>query len=237
MDNNQHYEQELDLSQLIRILLNRWYLIVVAVVVIGGLATIFAATRDDYYEASRTYAIQIEAGEGSTITDAVRLVNTYISFSTSEIVMDRLVDTLNQHPDAEITYNAQMLRRMISVRESGAQSIAITITVTSGNPEEAALIANELFNSIDELIRTEMQNLQDIDSWGNAKVPGIPSGPNRPLYVVVGILLGGMVGVLGVFLIEFFDKTIKSTTDIENKLNLRVLGIIPDYEMEEEVPE
>ncbi len=237
MDQEERYEQELDLSQLMRILINRWYLILIAVIVIGGLATGFAATRDDYYEARTTYAIQIEAGDGSTITDAVRLVNTYVRFSTSEVVIDNLVETLNAHPDTTRTYTPRALRTMISVRESGSQSIAIDIVVTSSDPVEAALVANELFNSIDYLVENEMQNLQSIDSWGMAKVPEYPSGPNRMLYSVVGVLLGGMVGVLGVFLIEFFDKTIKSTTDIEKKLQLRVLGIIPDYNMDEEVSE
>ena len=41
--------------------------------------------------------------------------------------------------------------------------------------------------------------------------------------------------VLGlVFVIEFMDQTIKTTDDIENKLKLRVLATIPDYDMTEE---
>jgi capsular polysaccharide biosynthesis protein len=124
---------------------------------------------------------------------------------------------------------------VISVSERGAQSIAIEISVTTGDPEESAIIANELFNVIDQLTRSnEIENLETVDGWGLAEAPENPSGPNRLLYMIIGVILGGILGVFAVFMIEFLDKSVKSTNEIENKIGLRVLGIIPDYDMEVE---
>ena len=53
------------------------------------------------------------------------------------------------------------------------------------------------------------------------------------MYLAVGILLGGMIGVGLVLGVEFLDKNIKVGKDIENVLGLRLLGIIPDYDMDE----
>ncbi len=242
MDNQEQYEQELDLNQLIRIMLMRWYIILAAVVVVAGAATFYTfMMQDDYYTAERTFAISVEADDTSTVAGhqlAERLVNSYIDFSTSKVVLDELRDVLQDHPDITRTYTNTRLRNMITVSGRSTQSIAIDITVTSGDPDEAAIIANELFNVIDMLTRSDqIENLQTVDSWGIADVPEFPSGPNRLLYMVIGVILGGMVGVFGVFLFEFFDKTIKSTKDVESKLGIRVLGILPDYEMEEEVVE
>ncbi len=243
MENQQeNFEQELDLTQLIRILLLRWYVIIASVILIVGLTGFYAyVMQDDYYTAERTFAIRVEADDTSTVAGhqlAERLVNSYIDFSQSKLVLDNLRENLTEYDEITTTYTNAQFRNMITTSGRGTQSIAIDIRVTSQDPIEAAIIANELFIVIDELTRSEeIQNLQTIDSWGIADTPTFPSGPNRPLYMIIGLVLGGMIGVFGVFVVEFFDKTIKTTKDVETKLGLRVVGIIPDYDMYQEVVE
>ena len=45
--------------------------------------------------------------------------------------------------------------------------------------------------------------------------------------LVLGLLLGGVLGVLAAFLREFLDDTLKTPLDVEQKLKLPVLGVIP----------
>jgi capsular polysaccharide biosynthesis protein len=54
---------------------------------------------------------------------------------------------------------------------------------------------------------------------------------------VIGIILGGIAGVGIIFVIEFLDKSIKTPDDVERRLGLRMLAIIPDYKMESEIEE
>mgnify|MGYP000895392997 FL=1 len=96
----------------------------------------------------------------------------------------------------------------------------------------ASDIANELVVIIKDL-STEFVGLENVEVLYPAETPTAPSGPNRLLYVIVGGLLGGIIGVGLVLGIEFLDKNIKNTKDVENILNLRVLGSIPEYYMEE----
>jgi len=84
-------------------------------------------------------------------------------------------------------------------------------------------------------VSLNFDGFDNIEILDVATTPENPSGPNRLLYVVIGVLLGGIVGVGIVFMIELFDKTLKSPLDIERKLGLRLLAIIPDYTMEEEI--
>ena len=51
--------------------------------------------------------------------------------------------------------------------------------------------------------------------------------PNLRMNLMYGILAGLLLGVLGAFLLEFFDDTLKTPEDLEQKLRLPVLGIIP----------
>jgi capsular exopolysaccharide synthesis family protein len=57
--------------------------------------------------------------------------------------------------------------------------------------------------------------------------------PNLPLNLAIGALLGAMLGVLAAFLLEFMDQTLKTPQDIEQRLRLSVLGIIPRLKKQE----
>ena len=51
--------------------------------------------------------------------------------------------------------------------------------------------------------------------------------PNLSTNLMYGLFAGLLLGVLGAFLLEFFDDTLKTPEDLEQKLRLPVLGIIP----------
>lgn len=60
-----------------------------------------------------------------------------------------------------------------------------------------------------------------------AQVPTKPVKPKKALIVAIAALLALMAGVGMVLLLEFLNNTFKSSEDVENKLNLPVLGILP----------
>lgn len=51
--------------------------------------------------------------------------------------------------------------------------------------------------------------------------------PSLQRNLSLGLLLGLLIGVLAAFLFEFLDDTLKTPSDLEQKLKLPVLGIIP----------
>ncbi|WP_242530020.1 GumC family protein [Marinobacterium iners] len=57
--------------------------------------------------------------------------------------------------------------------------------------------------------------------------PEDPVKPKKKLIVAIAALLAAMAGVGIVLLLEFLNNTFKSTEDVENRLNLPVLGILP----------
>lgn len=67
-------------------------------------------------------------------------------------------------------------------------------------------------------------NISIID---RAQVPTVRFKPNLGLNLAIGLLLGLTLGVLAALVVEFFDDTLKSPADIEQRLKLAVLGIIP----------
>ena len=60
-----------------------------------------------------------------------------------------------------------------------------------------------------------------------AQVPGGAYSPNGVRNLAIGLFLGLLLGVALALLLEFLDDTIKTPEDVEQKLRLSVLGIIP----------
>lgn len=70
----------------------------------------------------------------------------------------------------------------------------------------------------------ETVNARVVDT---ATVPTTPIKPKKPLIVLLATFLAALVGVGLSLLLEMLNNTFKSTDDVENKLNLPVLGILP----------
>ena len=60
-----------------------------------------------------------------------------------------------------------------------------------------------------------------------AEVPSQPFKPSLPVNLAIGMLLGLVLAVLAVSVLEFIDDTLKTPDDVEQKLKLAVLGLIP----------
>lgn len=225
--------EEIDLMELFRMLLSRWYVVAISLLAVLALTAAYAyGIRDDVYtsEASVLVAVDTGAGEHLDFQLSQRMVDTY-----TEVAESRRVTRLIRE-ELDLTYSDGVIRNMIDVRRGRGDSIVIKFGVESQDPAEAALMANAIVGIMEDL-SDEMESLYPVEILDTAEISVLPSGPNRPLFMAVGFVLGGMVGVLVVFGIEFFDRSVKSTKDLETKLNLRVLGTIPEYAMDKEVEE
>lgn len=61
-----------------------------------------------------------------------------------------------------------------------------------------------------------------------AVVPASPYKPNKKIMLAIGLFLGLLLGLGLAFLIEHFDNTFKSSDDVEKKLNIPVIGMLPN---------
>lgn len=231
MDPEMNQELEIDLISLIKVLLRKWWLIagvtVVGLILAAGYAYVML---DDVYTAEASMIVQVSNTGDSDYTNLLtgqRLVDTYTEIATSNRVLDELIDNLN------LDYSKGQLSNMIQV-SSANDTLIIKLNVESTDPAMAKNIANEVVDIVKDL-SAEFENLDNVEVLDVAATPEAPSGPNRILYVAVGILLGGMIGVGIVLAIEYLDKNIKRGKDVENFLGLRLLGTIPEYDLDEEV--
>jgi capsular exopolysaccharide synthesis family protein len=61
-----------------------------------------------------------------------------------------------------------------------------------------------------------------------AVVPSSPYKPNKRIMLAIGLFVGLLLGFGLAFLLEHFDNTFKSSQEVEKKLNVPVIGMLPN---------
>lgn len=67
----------------------------------------------------------------------------------------------------------------------------------------------------------------DVAIVDKAQAPGGPISPNIPLNLLMGLMGGVILGLGGAFLIEFVGDSINLPEEVERKLQLSLLGVMP----------
>lgn len=231
MEKENTSEIEIDLVQIIKVILRKWYWIFASVIVFGFVSGGYAYYYlDDYYTAESSMIVQVTNSMDSSYTDLLtgqRLVDTYSEIAKSNRVLGELRTKLG------LSYSNSQLREMITVRNVN-DTLIINLSVESLSPVLSKDIANEIVLIV-QTIAIDFEGLENVEILDVAVTPTSPSGPNRNLYIAVGILLGGMLSTGIILAFEFLNKSIKRGRDIENILGLRLLGLIPKYSIDDEV--
>ena len=220
---NENVEQEISLLDLYY-LLKRNILIIVGFVLVFGLA-------------AGIFGFVSVSGEDSVYQSNAHVVidNRSHVIATEELfqlptVLENTAERLNRlNYDWEVT--PSMIRNGLSI-DARANNIFIDIRYESHDPMFTQDVVNFL---IEEgiLYADERSSLLGgtIERGGDATLgTAVASGTNPQLYIAIGIVLGGMVGVGLVFVREFLDDTIKSKEQLEALLGHQVIGVVPNLE-------
>ena len=151
-----------------------------------------------------------------------KLVNTYGKIAKSDAVLKKTMENFNM--DMDVDEFSKMVSTTIF-----ADTEIIEISVMSKSPDEAASIANNIAVSfIDEIKRTMgTENVKVLDM---AEVPKSPAKPEKMLIIIVTGFIGMIMGLFIAFSKEYIDSTIKTPRDVERKLGIQIMGVIPSYE-------
>src|SRR5699024_9180556 len=112
--------------------------------------------------------------------------------------------------------------------------------VTDTNPELAANIANEMakvfIEKTEDFMEKKIQIVDGVEIEEEPTAPKLineayisknPVSPNPMLNMVIAGVVGVILGVFMAFILEFMDRSVKSSKDIESQLNIPVVGNIP----------
>jgi capsular exopolysaccharide synthesis family protein len=152
--------------------------------------------------------------------------------------------TLKEKREQQIRRVIQSIKNEFELAKSKEESLRAAL---SGSKAEA-LSLNEKFIQYGVLLRevetsrqlydalikrikeqSVTEEIQTVDVWivEKAGIPGKPVRPKKSLNILLGIIVGLFGGVGLTFFFDYLDNTIKSPDDVENRLGLAVLGMVP----------
>ena len=218
--------EEIDLRELLGYFKTKLFtiiLITLFVVIAGNIYT--ALTRVPMYKSDTTIVLVSETNTQNNFTDLQmnkNLVDTYSEIIKSRKVLNPVIKNLN------LKYSYTELKNSVTV-SSVTNTEIIRVSVSNKNPKKAKEIANEIGNVFSEKIQKiyNLNNVSIVDKAIEAKSPyNINYVKDNIIYVAIGLVLScGLV-----FIKFYFDTTIKTSEEIENKLGLTVVGIVPMVE-------
>jgi len=133
--------------------------------------------------------------------------------------------------------NETNLRKMLASTKAEALNLSEKY-VQYGVLSRAAETNRQLFDDLMKRIKEQSvtEQIQTVNVWvvDKAERPTSPVRPRKAFNIMLGLIIGLFGGVGLAFFIEYLDNTIKSAEDVEAKLGVPVLGVIPVLESGEE---
>ncbi len=148
-----------------------------------------------------------------------KLVSTYTQIAKSKKVVKQVIEDLN------LKYSYSDLYSHISVSNVNDTEI-IKISVSDKEPEKAAQIANTLANVFRDEV-SEVYHLENITILDKAEVQSTPYNIKVVKTAGICFVAGVAMSVMLLFILYYFDNSIKSSDEVEKKLGIAVIGTIP----------
>lgn len=219
--------EELNLIELFRYYLKHFLIIVLMVI----LSLLIGYLYIEYFQIPKfkgtTTIILVGRGNGDTTdyltqNDIVvneKLVTTYSEIIKSKRVLNQVINDLN------LKKSYTKLAKSIDVSSIEDTSI-IKIEVIDKNGKQAADIANKIAERFKEEI-TKIYNLENVAIVDEALIDKKPYNVKISLQLCIYSVIGFALAIVIISLKYLFNNSIKGSKEIEDKLNLPVLGEVP----------
>lgn len=218
--------EEIDLRELFGFFKKKIGLILIVTSIVGIIGCLYALFfQVPMYKSYTTVVLGSTDSDSSSITQTdvnlnKNLINTYAEIVKSARVLNQVIDDLNLNT----SYGS--LSGRISVSALNNTEI-IKISVVDEDAENAVKIANETAKIFAKEI-AELYKMENINILDSATKSSSPYNINITKQIIIYIGLGIVVSLAIVFIIFYFDRTIKSVEQIEQKIKLPILGSVQD---------
>lgn len=216
-----------ELRQLWNMLRKRW-LIILALPLLSalaiGLLSVYVLTP--VYQASTTLIVERKDSQ-TTVDPALAAAQVLLNNSllqqhiknNIEIAKSRTV-VKNVIKEIKSPLQVEDLNKMITVTQVKTTDL-FTIDVMNENAEMAASIANSMAQQVSKAVTQD--NVKIVD---RADVAIYPTTPKKTQNVFFAFLVGLIAALSLVFMREYLDNTVKTSSDVKTMLGIPCLGLI-----------
>ncbi len=205
--------------------------------VLCAAAGFFVSSSDPSYRAQATLYVGSDDGKaGEVTTDQLqaidRFVLTYSKMIDTETIAEQAIARLDIDEDPEDVVAATTVRA-----EPFTQ--LLYIDVTDPDPARAQDLANALAEEFVDAVQDFEPGIVAGDEgavprlpayvFEKARLPTTAQASTQVQTVVLAIMLGFIASCAIAFLLDYLDVSLRSAADVERRLELPVLGVIPAF--------
>ncbi|MEB7755023.1 YveK family protein [Staphylococcus xylosus] len=219
-------ESTIDLTKILEILRKNMKVLIILPLlglVISAIISFFFL--DEKYQASTQVLVNQKESDtqmmAQEVQSNIQLVNTYSEIVKSPRILDKVSKELNRK------YSSSEISNMLTVNnQAESQLLNIAIESKSGNDSE------KVANKISEVFSEEVPDIMNVDNvsvLSTADDTAKQVAPKTVVNLIIGLITGLILALLIIFIKEMIDKRIKSEEDVENELEIPVLGSIQKF--------
>jgi len=221
-------EETINLRDLFQVLRKRlWLIALIAIIAATISAVISFFVLTPVYQTSTQILVNQAKSEqqlynAGAVQTNVQLISTYNDIIKSPAILDTVIEKL------KLDGSAKSLSGQIQVTSAENSQVAL-ITVQDTNAKRATEIANTTASVFQQKVPKIMNmNIDNVSILSKADLAASksPVKPQPVLNIAIALVVGLMVGIGLSFLLEYLDNTVKTEQDIENILELPVMGVI-----------
>ena len=220
---------EIDVFQLLHTLWKRKLIIALVAIVTGAIAFAYSSfiVKPEYTSTTRIYVVNRNQGDKTGLTNQDLQAGSYLVKDYREIILSQ--DVLEKVvTDLKLNMSTKGLASKIQVTVPVDTRI-VSISVKDKQPEEASRIANSLREVAAQKI-INVTRVSDVTTLEEARPATSPSSPNIRRNTLIAFLGGLGVVVVVVLLVELLDVRVKRPEDIEDVMQIPLLGVIPNLD-------
>ena len=220
---------EIDVFHLLKILWKRKLLIALVAFVTGIVAFAYSSfiVKPEFTSTTRIYVVNRNQGDKPGLTNQDLQAGSYLVKDYREIILSQ--DVLEKvATDLKLDLPSKGLASKIKVTVP-ADTRIVSISVTDRAPEEASRIANSLREVAAQKI-ISVTRVSDVTTLEEARPATSPSSPNIRRNTMIGFLAGAVVMIVTVLLIELLDTRVKRPEDVEDVMQIALLGVVPNLD-------
>lgn len=225
--------EEIDLKEFLKYLRKYIWIMLAAVVLFLSVALVYdLKIKTPLYKSTTTVVLNKSEGSSSratvqedltTLNYNQKLVATYSELVKSNSVLGQVAEELN------IEGGANALKKQIKVGNIEDTEI-LTISVEDKDAEQAAIIANKTADVFADVIE-DKYGQKNVSQFDKAEVSSVQSNNTTLRDAGIAAFVGLFLVVAVAFLIYYFDDSVKYSKNLENELDMPVIGKIAHGEL------
>ena len=220
---------EINVIQLLKALWAKKVLILLVAIVAGAVSFAYSSfvVKPEYRSTTRIYVVNRNQSDKPGLTNQDLQAGTYLVKDYREIILSQ--DVLEKVvSDLGLTINAKTLAKKVQVTVP-ADTRIVSISVSDHKSDEASRIANALREVAAQKI-IAVTRVSDVTTLEEARPATGPSSPNIRRNTMMGVGAGAGLVIVVVLLVELLDDRVKRPEDVEDVMNISLLGVVPNLE-------